>query len=95
MIAAQPLNLAFEDLFLDGSRSFVVALCGKKISESCHRPQAQILVLAAVTAQIPYRSFEQRTRMTRFPRLPVRNRNLGHQTKSLRVIRSQPGLVRA
>jgi hypothetical protein len=94
MIAPQALNPAFQQFPLDGRRPFIVALLDKKVSQGSNRAQPQIVVCPEMASQIPNRSFQQRTRL-RFSGLPIRDRNLGHQTKGLRMIRSEPALVGA
>jgi hypothetical protein len=57
MIAAQALDLAFQEFLLDGCRSIEFVLRDEEVSQSNNRSEPQIVVCAEMAAQIPNHSF--------------------------------------
>jgi hypothetical protein len=94
MIASPALNLAFQEFLLDGCRFFEVTVLQEEIPQGSNRLKSEIVVRAEMATQIPNDSFQERTRL-RLAGVPVRNGNLGHQVKGLRMIRSEPALIGA
>ena len=95
MVAAKALNLAFEDLGLNRACAFVIALLEEKIPQSSQRPLAQIVVPTQVAAKVVDSASQQNPRTMIFACLPMRDRHMGHQPKSLGMIRAQKAFVRA
>lgn len=89
MVTAKALNLAFEDLGLNDACAFVIALIEEKIPQCNQRSLAQIVAPTQVAAKVADGAFQQNPRAMIFARQPMRDRNMGHQTKGLGMIRPQ------
>ena len=94
MFASQTFGLAFQKFPLDGRRPFVGTLDDQNVPKCRNRAQPHLMVAANMPSQVRNRPFQHTVCMLDLAGLPIHDSHVGHQAEGLRMIRTEPALIR-